>query len=95
MAKVKAAPSELKKFLELIKRILVLSVAAYGLWFEMPYETLLIRLAILWGILSLSTNLIEVLFQYLSMKAKTVVIRHPHMSSDKNTAAVISTIPNK
>ena len=73
----KAQPSELRKLLQLIRRIITLSVAAYGLWIEMPYETLLIRTAVLWGILSISTGLIEIAFQYFSMKAKIVVVQEP------------------
>jgi hypothetical protein len=71
----KQQPPELRKLLQLIQRIIVLTVAAYGLWIEMPYESLLLRTALLWGILSISTSLIEVAFQYFGMKAKVVVYR--------------------
>ena len=89
----KAAPSELQKILQAFRRITVLSVAAYGLWTEMPLEALMIRVAILWGILSIGTGLIEVLFQYLSMRAKTVVVRQKE-NNESNSVTVVSTSAN-
>ena len=58
--------SDLEELLKLLRRILVLAVAAYGLARDMPYATLAFRLAILWAILYVSSGLIDVIFRRLS-----------------------------
>jgi hypothetical protein len=80
----KRESSELRELLILLRRIVVLGVAAYGLWREMPYLSLLIRVAVLWGVLYLSGEIVEVVFRYLSNHAKSVVIRSsPHVGETK------------
>jgi hypothetical protein len=80
--------SELRELLILIRRIIVLSVAAFGLWREMPYEALAVRVAILWGILYLATESVEVLFRFLSSRANTVVI-HEKKSDSSDQQEVV------
>jgi hypothetical protein len=61
--------SDLYELLKLLRRILVLAVAAYGLAIEMPYLTLAIRLAVLWAVLYIGSGLMDVVFRKLSYQA--------------------------
>jgi hypothetical protein len=61
--------SELNELLKLLRRIVVLAVAAYGLAIEMPYVTLAVRLAILWAVLYIGSGLMDVVFRKLSYSA--------------------------
>jgi hypothetical protein len=61
--------SDLSELLKLLRRIIVLGIAAYGLLREMPYETLALRLAILWAILYISSGLVDIVFRHLSHRA--------------------------
>jgi len=65
---------DLNELLKLLRRILVLAVAALGLAREMPYATLAVRLAILWAILYVSSGLVDVVFRRLSLRA--AIIEH-------------------
>jgi hypothetical protein len=84
----KKQSSELKALLILLRRIIVLSFAAFGLWREMPYETLLVRAAILWAILYLSSETVEVVFRYLSNQARKVVIHEEDQNPENKQVAV-------
>ena len=68
MAK-KQPQSDLYELLKLVRRIIVLAVAAYGLMRGMPYATLVVRLAILWAILYVSSGLVDVVFRHLSYRS--------------------------
>jgi hypothetical protein len=70
----KRKQSELQSLLVTLRRTIVLAVAAFGLWREISYEALILRLAILWAVLYLSSGVIELVFQYLSSRANRVVI---------------------
>jgi hypothetical protein len=61
--------SDLHELLKLLRRIVVLAVAAYGLARGMPYVTLAVRLAILWAVLYVSSGLIDVMIRRLSYRA--------------------------
>jgi hypothetical protein len=70
----KAERSELKQLLTLIRRIVVLSMTAFGLWRETAYTVLAVRMVILWAVLYLSSEFVETVFRYLSSRAETVVV---------------------
>jgi hypothetical protein len=89
MAKKKS--SDLRELLVLIRRIIVLAVAAFGLWREMPYETLAIRVAILWAVISLASESLEVLFRYLSNRARDVIIHDDSPKTDDKQVALEKT----
>lgn len=61
--------SDLNELLKLLRRIIVLAVAAYGLVREMPYTALAVRLAVLWAILYVSSGLVDVVFRHLTYRA--------------------------
>jgi hypothetical protein len=63
------ATSELVVLLTLLRRIIVMGVAAFGLMRGMPYLPLLARLAILWGVLYICSGMIDVIFRRLSYRA--------------------------
>ncbi|HEY3295764.1 MAG TPA: hypothetical protein VGL38_10015 [bacterium] len=65
----RAATSDLFELLKLLRRIVVLGVAAYGLAREMPYTTLAVRLAALWAVLYISSGLVDIVFRRLSYQA--------------------------
>jgi hypothetical protein len=68
MAK-KQPQSDLYELLKLLRRIIVLAIAAYGLMRGMPYVTLAVRLAILWAILYVSSGLVDVVFRHLNYRS--------------------------
>jgi len=57
------------ELLKLLRRIIVLAVAAFGLARGMPYPALAFRLALLWAVLYISSGLVDVAFRYLSYHA--------------------------
>jgi hypothetical protein len=63
--------SDLTELLKLLRRIVVLAIAAYGLAREMPYAVLAVRVAILWAVLYVSSGLVDVVFRRLSYQAAT------------------------
>jgi hypothetical protein len=65
----KQPTSELHELLKLLRRIVVLAVAAYGLARGMPYVALALRLALLWAVLYVSSGLIDVVIRRLSYRA--------------------------
>jgi len=81
MAK-KQPPSSLHELLKLLRRIIVLAVAAYGLARGMPYPSLAIRLAILWAVLYVSSGLIDAVIRNLSYRA---ALRASTMASPEQT----------
>jgi hypothetical protein len=60
--------SEIAEVLTLLRRIVVLAVAAYGLAREMPYTTLLVRLTILWAVLYVCCGVLDVLIRRFSYR---------------------------
>lgn len=68
MAK-RTAHTELHRTLTLLRRIVILSVAIYGLLREMPYTTLAVRLAILWAVLSIASGLLDLVLRRLTYRA--------------------------
>ncbi len=62
--------SAFAEMLTTMRRIVVLSVAAHGLWNETPYDSLLIRLAVLWAVMYLACKATELLFQFLAYQAR-------------------------
>ena len=54
---------------KLLRRIIVLGVAAFGLARGMPYLPLAIRLAILWAVLYICSGLMDVVYRRLSFRA--------------------------
>jgi len=65
----KKTSSELLELFKLVRRIIVLGVAAYGLARGMPYVPLAIRLAILWAVLYICSGIMDVVFRRLSFRA--------------------------
>jgi hypothetical protein len=65
----KQPTSDLHESLKLLRRIVVLAVAAYGLARGMPYVALAVRLALLWAVLYVSSGLIDLLIRRLSYRA--------------------------
>jgi hypothetical protein len=61
----------LNNLLTLLRRIVVLSVAAWGLLCEMPYTTLAIRLAVLWAVLYISGGILDLVLRRLTYHALT------------------------
>jgi hypothetical protein len=61
--------SDLMVLLKLLRRIILFSIAAYGLARGMPYPTLGLRLAILWAVLYIASGIIDVVFRKLSHSA--------------------------
>lgn len=55
--------------LTLIRRIVVLTVAAVGLAREWPYEVVAFRAAGLWAVLYICSLALELVFQHLSYSA--------------------------
>ncbi|MBU0509504.1 hypothetical protein KKH27_11805 [bacterium] len=64
----KPPKSELLELLKLLRRILVLAVAVYGLVRGMPYDALLFRLAILWAVLYICSGVVDTVFRRLSFR---------------------------
>lgn len=77
--------SELSELLTLLRRIVILSVAVIGLAREMPYLTLAVRLAVLWGILYVAGGALEALFSRLHYQAR--------LREDKETGSKDTTLP--
>ncbi len=69
MARNTATP--LCNLLTLLRRIIVLAVAAFGLIREMPYTTLAIRLAVLWAVLYISSGVLDLVLRRLTYRALT------------------------
>jgi hypothetical protein len=65
----KKTSSELLELFKLLRRIIVLGMAAYGLARGMPYIPLAIRLAILWAVLYICSGLMDVVYRRLSYRA--------------------------
>jgi hypothetical protein len=61
--------SELHELLTLLRRIVVMGVAVYGLAREMPYPTLGLRLAILWAVLYVTSGIMDIVLRKLSYHA--------------------------
>ena len=55
--------------LTLVRRIIVLTIAAYGLAREWPYDAVVFRTLSLWAVLYLCSLAIELVFQHLSYQA--------------------------
>ncbi|MBI5058325.1 hypothetical protein HZB60_00930 [candidate division KSB1 bacterium] len=70
MAKAKRKPSALNELLTTIRRLMVCTVAAIGLFREVPYDILVIRLVVLAACLYLISSMTELIFQYLSYRAQ-------------------------
>ena len=87
MAK-KQPQSELYELLKLLRRIIVLAVAAFGLMRGMPYATLAVRLAILWAILYISSGLVDVVFRHLSYRSALRSISTEPLSEEAAVKAV-------
>ena len=69
--------SDLVQLLKLLRRIVVLAVAAYGLARGMPYVPLLIRVAVLWGVLYICSGVIDVVFRRLSQRSSRISVQPP------------------
>ncbi|MBU0690343.1 hypothetical protein KKG66_12140 [bacterium] len=65
--------------LTLIRRIIVLAIAAVGLAREWPYEIVALRAAGLWAILYICSLALELVLQHLSYSA----LRSEHAKADK------------
>jgi hypothetical protein len=65
----KKTSSELLELFKLLRRIIVLAVAAYGLARGMPYVPLAVRLAILWAVLYICSGLMDVVYRRLHFRA--------------------------
>ena len=65
----KQPTSDLHELLKLLRRIVVLAVAAYGLARGMPYVALVVRLALLWAVFYVSSGLIDAMIRRLSYRA--------------------------
>ncbi len=68
MAKAKRR-SQFNEMLTLIRRIIVLIVAAVGLVREWPYEIVALRAVGLWAVLYICSLSLELVFQHLSYQA--------------------------
>ena len=80
----KQPTSELHELLKLLRRIVVLAVGAYGLARGMPYVALIVRLALLWAVLYVSSGLIDVVIRRLSYRAALRAgVVFPSEQSDK------------
>jgi hypothetical protein len=77
--------SELYELLKLLRRIVVLAVAAYGLAIEMPYVTLAVRLTILWAVLYIGSGLMDVVFRKLSYNAMLAAQAKETDESEENS----------
>ena len=64
----KQPTSDLHELLKLLRRIVVLAVAAYGLARGMPYAALAMRLALLWAVLYVSSGVIDLVVRRLSYR---------------------------
>jgi len=64
----KTPKSELMQLLTLLRRILVLSVAVWGLARGVPFDTLALRLVGLWAMLYICSGLIDVVYRRLSYR---------------------------
>ena len=86
--------SQLVELLKLLRRIIVLGVAAYGLARGMPYLTLLFRLAVLYAVLYICSGIVDAVFrrlQYhaaLRQQADVQSSPEPRSSEKKNLPAV-------
>lgn len=87
MAK-KQPQSDLYELLKLLRRIIVLAVAAYGLMRGMPYVALVVRLAILWAILYVSSGLVDVVFRHLSYRSALRISSTDSTSENEAVKAV-------
>ncbi|MCX6601416.1 MAG: hypothetical protein NT025_07625 [bacterium] len=80
----KQPTSDLHELLKLLRRIVVLAVGAYGLARGMPYVALVVRLALLWAVLYVSSGLIDVVIRRLSYRAALRAgVVFPSEQSDK------------
>lgn len=70
----KKTRSALHELLSSVRGITVCAVAVYGLFREIPYPTLVLRLAVLWAVLSLAALLTETIFQYFAWRAGTTLL---------------------
>ena len=61
--------SQFNEMLTLIRRIIVLAVAAVGLVREWPYEVVVFRAVGLWAVLYICSLILELVFQHLSYQA--------------------------
>lgn len=64
----KTPKSELMQLLTLLRRILVLSVAVWGLARGVPFDTLALRLVGLWAMLYICSGIIDVVYRRLSYR---------------------------
>jgi hypothetical protein len=65
----KQPTSDWHELLKLLRRIILLAAAAYGLARNMPYLTLAVRLALLWAVLYMSSGMIDLVVRRLSYRA--------------------------
>jgi hypothetical protein len=65
----KQPKSDFNQLLTLVRRIIVLVIAAVGLARDWPYEAVAFRAAGLWAVLYICSLGIELMFQYLSFSA--------------------------
>lgn len=66
----KRATSEFHELLKLLRRIVVLGLAAWGLVQNVSYGALAFRLCVLWAVLYLASGLIEVMLQYFNKQSR-------------------------
>lgn len=79
----KKRQSELAELLTLLRRIVVLAVAAWGLAREFSLDALAGRLVLLWAVLYVISGFTEVLFQFLAQKA--------HVRHEADSRSMVST----
>ena len=65
----KTPKSELMELMKLLRRILVLSVAVWGLARGLPFDTLALRLLGLWAMLYICSGFVDVIYRRLSYRA--------------------------
>ena len=82
MAKEKQQ-SRFNEMLTLIRRIIVLAVAAVGLAREWPYEIVALRAVGLWAMLYICSLALELVFQHLSYQAMMSERKKPEKSEHK------------
>jgi hypothetical protein len=91
MARPKTPQSDLNELLKLLRRIVVLAVAAFSLAKGMPYLPLLLRLAILWAVLYIASGIVDVVFRRLYHRAM-IRMAEQNAADDEKTSAV--TVPS-
>ncbi|MDD5088169.1 MAG: hypothetical protein PHI18_05160 [bacterium] len=64
----KTPKSELMQLMTLLRRILVLSVAVWGLARGLPFDTLALRLVGLWAMLYICSGVVDVIFRRMSYR---------------------------